>query len=390
MIFDHQAEADVIGCLTLGGTAALDLLAASDFHSPVLAGAFDAAMALHHAGSAIDVGTLSEECSRRGVKLERSDLLRIQAEVPASANVVSYARIVAERRMLRRAVGLADELRGAAERSDLETVEGLCERALAHLDPPRSQVSPPMTAAEFIAQDFDQRWLIPNLLRPRERWMVTAAEGKGKSLLLLQLAVMVAAGIHPFRVSGIVPARVLVLDLENDPEEVRDRLGVLAASVPDTERLWLEVRPQGLDLRRSADRRWLEGKVAAVKPQLVILGPVYNLIDSDERMRSDSAESALVIARFLSLIRVRYDCALILEAHAPHGDKGDRAGFRPFGSTVWLRWVNAGIGLRSIRHDGPEEFEVVPWKQSRSMGRDWPRWLTRSTTSLWPFEARYA
>lgn len=387
MIFDHQAEADVIGSLTLGGTAALDLLAASDFHDPRLSAAFDAALALHHAGAKIDVTTLSEECARRRVPLNRSDLLRIQAEVPASANVAHYARIVIERRMLRRAVEVGDELKALAQRGDVEGVEVAIEQALTYIDPVRWKVEPPMTVAEFLAQDFEDRWVVPGLLRPRERWIITAAEGKGKSLLLLQTAALLASGIHPFRMTEIDPVRVLVLDFENDPEEVRDRLAGMPSHGGD--QLRMEVRPQGIDLRRDADRHWLEGKIAAAAPQVVILGPIYNMLDSDERMRSDSAEAALVIARFLSMIRVRYDCAVILEAHAPHGEKGDRAGFRPYGSTVWMRWCNVGLGLSTKENGAGETFQVLAWKQSRAKGRDWPTQLTRSTTSLWPFEARY-
>jgi replicative DNA helicase len=220
--------------------------------------------------------------------------------------------------------------------------------------------------------------------------MVTAGEGKGKSLLLLQTAVMIASGLHPFRATEIDPARVLVLDFENDPEEVQDRLRQLAAVAGDLDGFSLEVRPQGVDLRRPADRRWVEAKVAAARPALLIVGPVYNMLEPDDRMRSDSAEAALVVARFLSQIRVRYDCAVILEAHAPHGDKGDRAGFRPFGSTVWMRWVNVGLGLASKDSGDREEFQLISWKQSRSKGRDWPRWLTRSTVTPWPWEAKYA
>jgi ATPase subunit of ABC transporter with duplicated ATPase domains len=58
----------------------------------------------------------------------------------------------------------------------------------------------------FLAEpDPEYDWLIPGLLERGDRVIVTGQEGKGKSTLLRQIGVQVAAGIHPFTLDDIVP-----------------------------------------------------------------------------------------------------------------------------------------------------------------------------------------
>jgi replicative DNA helicase len=81
-------------------------------------------------------------------------------------------------------------------------------------------------------------------------------------------------------------------------------------------------------------------------------------------------------------IRTEHDCALWIEAHAPHGDKGDRAGWRPRGSTLWEGWPEFGIGMKPI---DDQTVELVRWRGDRDRNREclWPKQLTEGRS--WPW-----
>ena len=113
--------------------------------------------------------------------------------------------------------------------------------------------------------------------------------------------------------------RVLVIDCENGPAHTRRKLRPLLIQasaegypVKDTN-MWLEIRPEGLDLARDKDVSWLLRRVAAIGPDVVLLGPLYRLAP---RALNDDSDAAPVIAT-LNMIRERGACVL-LEAHAGH------------------------------------------------------------------------
>src|SRR5207302_1603187 len=100
------------------------------------------------------------------------------------------------------------------------------------------------------------------------RLILTASEGGGKSTLLRQIAVTLAAGLHPFRVSDYIdPARVLVLDCENSAASSRRKYRPLLAAAESVEQpvsrgmFHIECKPAGIDLTRASDRAWLMRRV---------------------------------------------------------------------------------------------------------------------------------
>lgn len=85
------------------------------------------------------------------------------------------------------------------------------------------------------------------------------------------------------------------------------------------------------------------------------------------------------MASALDEIRVKHDTVMLIEAHAPHGEGADRAGWRPAGSSLWLRWPELGLGLK------PDEssVQVVQWRGARDRNRQWPVRLVEGRT--WPY-----
>lgn len=213
-------------------------------------------------------------------------------------------------------------------------------------------------------------WVIEHLVERCDRIIVTGGEGKGKSTLLRQFGIRAAAGIHPFTDDEIDPVRVLHVDLENSERQIRRKtrpLVDLANKDAELERqqMFVVPRPQGLNLFNPPDLAWLADQVDRHQPDILLIGPLYKMADGDPTEEGH----AKAISGALDAIRVAYNCAVIIEAHSPHGQGKDRP-IRPYGASLWLRWPEFGIGLT----DGGQ---LLHWRGQRDE-RNWPAALKRS------------
>jgi RecA-family ATPase len=258
---------------------------------------------------------------------------------------------------------------------------------------------PPVSLQELLDQpDEPYDWLVPDLLERMDRLVLTAFEGVGKSTLLAQFALCLAAGIHPFTGEVINRAghRVLVLDAENSERQIKRRYRRFVSNInylrethamPPidwSDQLRFMIQPAGLDLADARDFARVEAKIAAAAPDVVVAGPVYRLSKLD--IRDEPAAKALVDA--LDELRVKYRFTLILEAHVGHvGEAQGGRKLRPTGSSLLLRWPEFGFGLRAYGdaqgEEHPSIVEVVAWRGSRDE-RAWPA-LLRHGTDLLPW-----
>jgi hypothetical protein len=216
------------------------------------------------------------------------------------------------------------------------------------------------------------RWLIPGLLERADRVILTGPEGGGKSTLLRQVAVMAAAGIHPFTEDDTDPIRVLYVDLENSRRHTLRKFAPMVIQAQQRlagRSLTPLIRPEGLDLLTAADTTWLHQRVEANQPDMVIVGPLYKLALGDPT----SEEAARHVAFVLDAIRTTYDVALLIEAHQPHKNTGTRPE-RPYGASLWMRWPEFGVALTGgfLNH----------WRGARDE-REWPPVLRRG--GAWPW-----
>jgi replicative DNA helicase len=243
--------------------------------------------------------------------------------------------------------------------------------------------------AEFLSGDDPPHdWVIPGLLERGDRLILTGSEGLGKSVLFRQLAVSTAAGVHPFNHGPIPPKTVLYVDVENGYTKMRRALRDLAGLAKRhnvdgaDQRLWIECRPEGLDLTKPEDEQWLIRRVAALQPALLVIGPLYRLHNDDP----NKEEPARKVTQVLDRCRAAANCALITEAHAGHGSGSDGVrAVRPTGTSLWLRWPEFGYGLRMAENFNPQDRRVdfVPWRGDRD-AREWPKRLQQGTR--WPWE----
>lgn len=222
-------------------------------------------------------------------------------------------------------------------------------------------------------------WALDDTMAKGERLILIGFEGTGKSTLCRQIAVMAAAGIHPFfgteMKSG--PKKVLYIDSENHPDQTLDSWNELVGKVRyhggDIERgnlTILEEWENERDLCDIAGRSWLLERVHAYEPDIVIMGPLTNLASKD--LRDD--EPVRRIKQAVNEARNVCNSAFIMEHHAPlKGSMDKERPMRPYGSSLFLKWPDYGFGIKPTDTEG-----VYDWFKNRGprvRSRMWPERL---------------
>lgn len=274
------------------------------------------------------------------------------------------------------------------EYGEWETPSGEAEpEPSARPDEPQAP-KPDRDIDEFLnSDDPEYDWLVPGLLERGDRLIVTGPEGGGKSTLLRQFAIQLAAGIHPFTLDHIEPVNVLLLDLENSERQTRRKIRPLRAKAGDrlaAKHLRVRIISQGINLANAVHQDWLDVRLAANKPDVLITGPLYKLADGDPT----EEKVAKPVAVFLDHMRAKHGIAIIIEAHSPHAaTAGGKRPERPYGWSGWLRWPEFGIHLS-------DKGNLTHWRGQRDE-REWPSLLTRGGEWMWnavtdPNAARFA
>lgn len=239
---------------------------------------------------------------------------------------------------------------------------------------------------ENASDEYD--WVIPNVLERGERVIVVAAEGVGKTMLARQIAICSSFGIHPFTQSRMKPIRTLTIDLEN-PERIirRTSSNIMGAArrfgyIQGSPECHILIKPAGVDLMRASDKSIIEEAVETIKPDLILLGPIYkSFIDPGGR----TSEAVTVeVAKYFDMLRDYYNCSLWLEHHAPLGTSSSSRDLRPFGSAVWSRWPEFGLSLTpDPTAVGDYVYDVSHFRGARDL-REFPTKMRRG--KVFPFE----
>jgi hypothetical protein len=301
------------------------------------------------------------------------------------AQLDEYARIVRDTARLRSAFDAATRIRTAITTSRVENVDRALDHAAAAIDQVYARHGATRTQPAHHVETIDELlagetedtydWVIPGLLERQERVIITAEEGAGKSTLLRQIAIQAAAGMHPFQPLDIQPITVLHIDVENTRRQSRRRyrpLRIQAGGKLEPDRLRIELRTAGLDLPTETDRDWLLDTARHVRPDLLLIGPVYKLANGDPT----EEKSAKPVAMALDHVRDETDCAIILEAHAAKAPSGmKRRPHEPYGWSGWLRWPEVGLWLDT-------NGDLSPWRGAREE-REWPDRIERGGD--WPW-----
>lgn len=337
--------------------------------------------------------------------LTGSYVMDLVSSVPVVANVRWYAQQVLDAARRRALTVMAQQVAQAAQQPlDDELLADRMGELLGDL----GELAAPVrvggdggrivgfsTLTEFVdtPDETTSAWVIPGLLRSMERVVVVAPEGSGKTMIARTVACAVAAGRHPFAPDvPIPPLPTLMVDLENPPALIRSK----TRPIIDQLRAWgswdermahLWTRPGGVDLRKPADVLLFERVIEACRPRLVCFGPVYKAYVDGANDRAE--QSTREVMGVLDRLREKHNFALWVEHHAPLGDSGGVRRFRPFGSSLWLRWPEFGLALPFTEGGNPSctSLRVERWRGDRDE-REWPSQLDRGRRG-WPWEATY-
>lgn len=333
----------------------------------------------------IDAATLHDYCR--------------EVTTPTSAGY--YARMVREAALVRdlqregrRLLEVKDP--GVALQTALEGLRKIRDRDVSAGDQHARTLGEVLNVAP---EDDQYDWTVPGLLERRDRLVLTGSEGGGKSTFLRQIAVLSAAGIHPFRFSPIDPIRVLVVDAENserqwrravshpvDPERGIVHQASIRGSGDPRQNITLHCLTRQIDITRPQDLGMVHRLVDETRPDMLLIGPLYKLVP---RSIKDDDDAAPVIAALDSL-RDR-DLTMLIEAHAGHAQsaRGERD-LRPRGSSALLGWPEFGLGISRDKEiqNGRVTFSVVRWRGDRD-ARAWPEKLHRrdktNPQQIWPW-----
>lgn len=237
----------------------------------------------------------------------------------------------------------------------------------------------------------ESSFVIPRVLATGDRWLLTGFEGHGKSTFCRQLAVQVAAGIHPWTGEDMEPQKVMVVDSENHPDQVleswRELIGLAARLGRPVQRGMLILQEEWdntINLNEESGRRWLLERTRAHEPKLIVVGPLYNLSSQD------LSEHKVVHEMKTAINEARAICgsAVIMEHHAPHRGNGDKErAVRPYGSSTFLKWPDFGYGLKPEDDEGYYELQKTRFPRVRK--RHFPGWMRwgKPNTLEWPWMA---
>lgn len=390
---DDDAERFVIGsCLITRDAIAqvVNIVTAADFHRPAHAATFHAITAAWHAGEPVDPYLIADVQGG----LTASKLIEAVSSVPATGHAAKYARIVVDHKARRALVHLGNMLKDAAENGDnpAEIIE-TARAGLASVDLPTGNLPDDLyRLSDMLARPEAERapWVVPGLLRKDWRVIVVAPEGAGKSLVLQQVGIAAARGVHPFAFTEIPAQRVLFVDLENPEDRIVHGARLIdpharrLATVHDDDNLWVWNRQGGINLRNRSDVATLEAVLTHVRPQLVCFGPAYKASQRDKNEGWD--DSAMAVQRVLDQLRGRFGFALLMEDHAPQANSNGIRELRPFGSSAWLRWPEVGIKLAPDDPNHPKVLTLARWRGDR-LPNSWPDQLHRG--EQWPWVGRW-
>jgi replicative DNA helicase len=366
---------------------AVEVIVPSDFEDARLEKLFAGVARMSANHEPIDVITVSDRLRDWDIRgITPADLHMWISELPTAQNVAWYAAKVREAALRRGAVAIATRLNQAAQSNPEIALTAAVEGIRSLRDNFSTQQLEAKPLGEVLTGDDDYDWVIQGLLERGDRMLLTGIEGGGKSTLVRQMAIMSAAGLHPFSAHRMPPVKVLVVDSENSERQWRraarhmvQRAAILGSLNP-ADVLRIACVPR-IDLTKDAHLAEVHRLMDDVRPDILFIGPLYRLVP--HAINSDDDATPLLSA--LDSLRER-GVAMVIEAHAGHGvGNGGERDLRPRGSSQLLGWPEFGFGLRQDKKaNASNAFELIRWRGDRDE-RSWPTRISRGLSNDWPW-----
>ena len=133
-----EAEQSVIGAMLMDAEAievAMEMLKEEDFYARQYGVLFTAIVEMHQKGMAVDLVTLQTRLREKNLPPEiygSGAILELIEQVPTSANIKSYAKIVSEKALLRKMIRANEEIAGACytQSEDLDAIMNQAEKKI--------------------------------------------------------------------------------------------------------------------------------------------------------------------------------------------------------------------------------------------------------------------
>ncbi len=249
MPHDTEAEQAVIGAMLMDEDAILDAseyITGQDFYQPALGTVFDTIMELYNEGKSVDVVTLQARLKDKDVPAEIASMEYVRdlvTMVPTSANAASYAKIVADKSVMRRLIRINDEISNLCytgqeplpeilEKTEKDVFDLLQSRTGEDFEPIDKIV---MDALERIEKAASTKGAVTGIptgfvdldyklsgLQPSDLILIAARPSMGKTALALNIAQYVAFKKN----MGVV-----IFSLEMSREQLVNRLFSLESNV---------------------------------------------------------------------------------------------------------------------------------------------------------------
>lgn len=217
-----------------------------------------------------------------------------------------------------------------------------------------------------------QRWLAAARVPSGDLTIMSGNGGSGKTEIITQLLVYVAAGLPDWLGCTIEAGPALFLSCEEPEHNIRDRverickhrcidpykLPGLHLLFPDLESTWLVHANKDGRLSRAPLLDWLEAWIVEHKPRLVVIDNVAAVFDGEAIARRQ-------VRAFLAMLRKiarEHDAAIVLLDHPSVRGMADGSGTA--NSVDWRNSVRSMLHLSDPEKDDPDARALTVTKSN--------------------------
>lgn len=240
-------------------------------------------------------------------------------------------------------------------------------------------------------------WLVDEWLPDKSITFLVSPPESYKTWLLLDLAVSVSAGV-PFlgRYQVNNPGPTLIIQQEDSHSGLTDRLALIVEqklnALPKLgENEWTVPAMPDLPIYVHPDRQLrfgnkkvleeMEQQIAAIRPKVVMIDPLYSTTDSTDNYMADLANRMMVLKTW----RDKYGCSFLIAHHSKKNlDPDSTAREDSWGSQFLNAFLEAGWQVR--RNPRLGQNEVVVRRHSKVMGNQPPISLTFDISTKYPMK----
>lgn len=245
-----------------------------------------------------------------------------------------------------------------------------------------------LTFRDFMTRPLPRpSWLVEGIWSETAHGVLAGEPKTLKSLFTLDLAVSIASGT-PFLNSFAVPRTgpVILIQEENDPGDVHDRLlrisaarnlgpGVLPDATPggtvidfgQNLPIYL-MNMEGFALTDEKWMKWLDERIARIKPALVVLDPLYLMTRGVDE---NSASEMIPILRNLLRLKQTHGTGVLIvhHYHKPQRESASkRSAHRISGTSAFHRWYASAVYAERVSPDGEAPVVIKLSSDHRSHG----------------------